>query len=90
VTIRLFEAAECQENGVCGNFRARMPCGRSSGQSIMPGRFRETALMPKKTGVKRGSAKNVLRLTDLDPLQDVSFAKPRLGRLKTDLCPRNQ
>jgi site-specific recombinase XerD len=32
----------------------------------MAGRFRETAPMPKKTGVRRGSAKNVLRLPDLD------------------------
>jgi hypothetical protein len=32
----------------------------------MAGRFRETAPMPKKPGAKRGSAKNVLRLPDLD------------------------
>jgi hypothetical protein len=35
-------------------------------RSIMAGRFRETAPMPKKPGAKRGSAKNVLRLPDLD------------------------
>jgi hypothetical protein len=34
--------------------------------SIMAGRFRETALMPKKRGAKRNSAKNVLCLPDLD------------------------
>jgi hypothetical protein len=33
---------------------------------IIMGRFRESAPMPKKPRAKRGSAKNVLRLPDLD------------------------
>jgi hypothetical protein len=53
--------AEFPGNGIRGNFRVPVP-----GWSIMAGRFRETAPMPKKPTAKRRSARNTLRLPDLD------------------------